>query len=62
MTTSEIALRIVEGWLAQAGPAALLSGISSSTQGAEVAKIAGESLGTLYDIVYKAVVATQSES
>ena len=57
MNTDEIAVRIVEGWLATTRGDALYGGININ---AKNVKKAGENLGALYDKVFKAVAATHS--
>ena len=57
MNTDEIAVRIVESWLATTRGGALDRRIVINAKNAEKA---GEHLGALYDKVFKAVAATHS--
>ncbi len=57
MNTDEIAVRIVESWIATTRAGALWGGIDKNAK--KVEKV-GENLGALYDKVFKAVAATHS--
>ena len=57
MNTDEIAVRIVEGWLATTRGGALYRGIDINAKNVEKA---GSNLAALYDKVFKAVAATHS--